>query len=292
MANTSRTVEHELRVAAAELQVAGVDTPRLDAELLMCHVTGLTRTQLITHGNVELSDAQARHFRELVGKRRERHPLPYLIGKWEFWGMEFEVNPSVLIPRPETEILVESCVEWLRGRPFPIVTDIGTGSGAIAVAVARELPGAKVYATEISEAAVKTAVRNAERHGVGDRVKVLVGDLAGPLFDERLEGRLDAVVSNPPYIAGADEESLQPEVRREPKLATLAGADRLVFYRRILAAAPRLLVPRGRVFLEIDPGLAAPIGEVGRSQGLKLIETRRDLAGLERVVVLECESSK
>ena len=291
MPEASQTIEQELLRAVADLQEAGIDTPRLDAGLLMGHVTGLSRTQLITRGNVELSDAQARHFRGLVDKRRERHPLPYLIGKWEFWGMEFEVNPSVLIPRPETEVLVETCAEWLRGRPSPIAADIGTGSGAIAVALARELPDAVVYATEISEEAARVAARNVQRNGVGDRVKVVVGDLAGPLFDEGLAGHLDALVSNPPYISDGAAEAMQPEVRREPKLATLAGPDALLFYERILADAPRLLVASGRVLLEIDPGLSQPIAEIGETHGLKLIEIRRDLAGLERVAVLECESS-
>jgi release factor glutamine methyltransferase len=282
-------IRRQMNWAVAELRSAEVDTPGLDAELLMGHVTGFTRTQLLTRGQLELSEAQAAHFRHLVEKRRERYPLPYLIGVWEFWGMQFEVNPSTLIPRPETEILVETCVERLRGRPS-VVVDIGTGSGAIAVALAKELSEARVYATDISPEAAHIASRNAEKNGVTDRVEVLVGDLAGPLEGKGLEGNLDAIVSNPPYIEDALGPGLQPEVRQEPKSATLAGPDPVVFYRRILSECKSFLKPKGRVFFEIDPGLSASIVEIGRGVGFRFVELRNDLAGFERVLVLECES--
>ena len=284
---TETDVGQELTWAVGELVAAGVDTPRADAELLMGHVTGFSRTQLITHSQLALSRAQAGHFRHLVDKRRERYPLPYLIGVWEFWGMQFEVNPSTLIPRPETEVLVEACAEWLRGRPT-VVVDIGTGSGAIAVAVAKEVPESTVYATEISPEAAHTAARNAEKHGVADRVEVLVGDLTEPLVGKGIEGCVDAIVSNPPYIADEAGPALQPEVKQEPMSATLAGPDPVVFYRRILAECRRFLKPGGRVLFEIDPGLLEPIVEIGRKSGFTFVELRKDLAGFERVLVLEC----
>jgi release factor glutamine methyltransferase len=286
---TGTELGQELVSAAEDLSAAGVDTPQLDAELLMGHVTGFSRTQLITRSRLALSEPQVTHFRHLVAKRRERYPLPYLIGVWQFWGMEFEVNPSTLIPRPETEGLVEACLEWLRGRPS-ILVDIGTGSGAIAVALAKELPEIRVYATEISPQAAHTAERNAEKNGVADRVEVLVGDLVAPLTGKGLEGRVDAIVSNPPYIADEAGPTLQPEVKQEPGMATLAGPDPLVFYRRILLECGSFLKPGGRVFFEIDPGLSASIVEIGRRARFRFVELRNDLAGFERVLVLECES--
>ncbi|MDO8682149.1 MAG: peptide chain release factor N(5)-glutamine methyltransferase [Armatimonadota bacterium] len=286
-----QSIEKELAWAVDRLRKAGIDTPFLDAEVLMSHVTGLSRTQLIANPKRELSQEESARFRELVGRRCERFPLPYLTGKKEFWGLEFEVNPSVLIPRPETELLVEFVIEWLGDRPA-IIAEIGAGSGAISVALAKALPRAMVYATEICPDAAATATRNAKRHLVDDRVKVLLGDLAKPLLDEGLEGKVDALVSNPPYVHSEKAEDLQPEVRCEPSLATVAGPDPLLFYRRIITEGRSLLAPGGRVFFEIDPGLAEFIAEIGEQNKLRFVEMRRDLAGLERLVILECESSK
>jgi release factor glutamine methyltransferase len=284
-------VKSELVFAVRTLQEAGIETARLDAELLMARVTGMSRERMITHADTPMSAALVKEYRELVAKRGERYPLPYLIGVWEFWGLDFEVNPSVLIPRPETEILVEAVVEWLEDRPS-VIGEIGAGSGAIAVAIASELPDVTVYATEISRKAARTAAANAARNEVADRVKILVGDLAQPLYEYDLKGRVTALVSNPPYILEAVEADLQPEVQMEPRLATIAGEDSLHFYRRILAEGTDLLTPGGRVFFEIDPGMSGPIAEMGAGYGLRFVEMRRDLAGLERVVILECESSK
>jgi release factor glutamine methyltransferase len=289
MGELTTTIGYEIARANDALTAAGVDTPRLDAELLMCHVTAFTRTQLVTRGELALSAMQVNHFRNLLEKRRQRYPLPYLIGVWEFWGMEFEVNPSTLIPRPETEILVEACAEWLQGKKSTIV-DIGTGSGAIAVALAKELTEARIYATDISPEAAHTAGRNAVKNRVGDRVEVLIGDLAVPLAGKGLEGQVDAIVSNPPYIADHLGPNLQPEVQQEPLSATLAGADPLTFYRRILSECRSFLKPDGRVFFEIDPGLSAGIVESANSVGLEFAELRNDLAGFERVLVLKCAS--
>lgn len=282
-------LEEGLRWALQELRRADVETPQLDAEVLMSHATGLTRTQLVAHPDRRLSEIELRRFREWVSKRASRYPLAYIIGKKEFWGLEFEVNPSVLIPRPETEGLVEAAVEWLRGRAVTVV-DIGAGSGAIAVALAKELPDARILGTEISPEAAATATRNVHKHGLSDRVEILTGDLADPVFALGLSGQVEAIVSNPPYISSDAVETMQPEVLHEPRSATVAGPDSVLFYRRILEISPRLLKSRGRVFLEIDPGQALPISDIARDHGLSLLETRRDLAGLERIAILECKS--
>jgi len=289
MEGSHQRIAQELAWAARELEEAGVETPRLDAEVLLSHVIRLTRTQIIARPQVELAVQDSRRFHELINKRRTRYPLAYLTGVKEFWGLEFEVNPSVLIPRPETEILVEACWGWLDGRRA-VIAEIGVGSGAVAVALAKELPMATIYGTEISEEAAAVAVRNVKRHSVGRRVKIVVGDLTQPLFEEGLGGRVDALVSNPPYVASSVVDKLQPEVLFEPRDAIVAGEDRLCFYRRILADAPELLAPGGRVFLEIDSGMAATIEEMAPGYGLELVETLYDLALLERDVVLECVS--
>ena len=286
-----RHIAHELAWATVELQRAGVDTPQLDATVLLAHCAGLTRTQLVTRQRLELTEEQNDLFRNMVSRRCERSPLPYLIGRKEFWGLEFEVNASTLIPRPETEVLVEAAAEWLRGRAAAIA-EIGVGSGAIAVALAKELSEAVVYGTEISPGAASTAMRNVERHSVANRVKILTGDLTAPLFDEGLSGRIDALVSNPPYVSSDAVDRLQPEVLYEPREAIIAGPDALHFHKLILADAPLLVKPGGRVFLEIDHGQGQEVAEIANSVGTTLLETRRDLAGLERVVILECVSSR
>lgn len=291
MTSHDNHIRAELAWAVARLLAAGIDTPQLDAQLLLSHVTGLSRTQLIAHPEQQISEDEHQLFCALVEKRQNREPLPYLLGEWEFWGLKFEVNPSVLIPRPETEMLVEACVEWVGDRRTTIV-EIGAGSGAILVALGKSLPGAILFGTEICPEAAGTARRNVERHGLAGRITLLVGDLAQPLRDAGLAGQFDAIVSNPPYIAECLADHLQPEVQKEPRLATVAGPDPLLFYRRILDEAPTLLKARGRVFFEIDPGLTGPIRGLGLERGFRFIEMRRDLAGLERVMILECEYSK
>jgi len=222
------TIRAALLQAAAELTPV-TDVPRLEAEVLLAHVLDNSRAVLFTHPERSLSPAQLDHYQALVRRRAVDYPLPYLTGHVEFYGLEFEVTPEVLIPRPETETLVELA---LARRPRSAV-DVGTGSGCIAVSLAVRLPEARIYATEISPAALAVALRNAERHGVAERVHFLVGDLLSPC-----PGPVDLIVSNPPYVATGEWASLPASVREyEPRLALEGGPDGLDVVRRLLAQA-------------------------------------------------------
>jgi len=210
-------------------------------------------------------------------------PLAYLTGEREFWSLRLAVDDRVLIPRPETEALVEEALRLLP--PAPRVADIGTGSGAIAVAVATERPDAAVWATDLSAGALEVARANARAHGVEGRVRFAQGDLAEPLA--ALAGTLDAVLANLPYVPAAEVDGLAPEVRdHEPRLALDGGGDGLRVVARLLGEAPALLRPGGRLLLEVGAGQAAAVRELAGQGAWAVVGTRRDLAGIERVVVL------
>jgi len=226
---------------------------------------------------------------KLFARRAAREPLQYLLGSQEFCGLDFLVDRSVLIPRPETELLVEQVIQHnLRARPL-IIADIGTGSGCIAVALARALPTAVLYATDRSPAALRIAEQNATRHGVKDRVRFVVGDLLEPLRAHRLEGKVAAVVSNPPYIPDRELFELQPEVRIfEPRLALAGGGDGLEFHRRLLSDAAEFLTPGGLLVFEVGQGQAGQLSEIAVAQGgYAQADLVRDAAGIDRVVCFE-----
>jgi len=226
------------------------DVPRLEAEALLSHVLSVPRTTLLAHPERVVVGSHLTRYEQLVRRRASGYPLPYLTGRAEFYGLEFEVTPEVLIPRPETEILVDLA---LARRPATVI-DVGTGSGCIAVALAVHLPQVTVTAIEISPAALAVAQQNAERHGVIGRVRLLVGDLLIPR-----PGPVDLIVSNPPYIPTGDCASLPASVRNhEPRLALDGGLDGLSVIRRLLAQAPAVLRPGGALLVEIgaDQGKA------------------------------------
>jgi release factor glutamine methyltransferase len=226
---------------------AGISSARLEAQLLLAHVLGCTRMQLYTGFDKPLGDAELTGYRELIKRRLGGEPVAYLLGEHEFWGLPFYVDDSVLVPRPDTETLIEVARATRADRAAPCrVLDLCTGSGAIAVSLARELPAAQVVATDVSDAAISLARRNAERNGVADRVDVRTGDLWQPVGDETF----DLIVSNPPYIASAVIPTLSSEVKREPVLALDGGADGLAFYDRICTAARTHLVPGGALVVE------------------------------------------
>jgi len=199
--------------------------------------------------------------------------------------MEFEVTPAVLIPRPETETLVEAAVEFLKDLPEPLVADIGTGSGAIAVAIAGELPRAVVYATEVSLLALRTAGRNARRHLPPRRVRLMVGDGLAPILESGLKGTLDAVCANPPYIPTHELPGLQPELAYEPTIALDGGEDGLAAYRSLAPQSVEALRPGGRLLVEVGAGQSEAVRDLLTEAGLSIAGTRRDLQGTERVVV-------
>ena len=226
---------------------AGIASARLEAQLLLAHVLRCSRTQLYTGFDKPLGDEELAGYRALIKRRLGGEPVAYLLGEQEFWALPFFVDSTVLVPRPDTETLIEVARALRSDRTAPCrVLDLCTGSGAIAIALAKELPAAHVIATDVSAAAIAIARKNTERNGVSDRVELREGDLFNPVAAEHF----DLIVSNPPYIATATIATLSPEVRCEPKLALDGGADGLAFYDRICAGARSHLLPGGALVLE------------------------------------------
>jgi release factor glutamine methyltransferase len=277
-------VAEALREAAARLRAAGGDAPDHDAERLLRHVLGWDRAKLIAAGDAPLDAADEASFRALVLERAARRPLQHLTGTQWFWKDEFSVSPDVLIPRPETEVLLEAGLAAVRDVPDPVVVDVGTGSGCLALSLARERPDAVVHAVDVSEAALAVARANARRLGLAGRVAFHRGDLLGPLAS--LESGLDLVLGNLPYVAAEELPTLAPEVRdHEPRVALVTPGDRYTAYRRLAPAASRLLRPGRRVGLEVGAGMAEEVVRILEECGLRRDRVVPDLAGIPRVVV-------
>jgi release factor glutamine methyltransferase len=266
-----------------------VDSPRLATELLLAHVLNIPRIKLYTDYDRILEDAPLAKFRALVQRAAEHEPIAYLTGRAHFFGLEFEVTRDVLIPRPDTELIVENVLQLVRhqaGMEAPRILDLCTGSGCIAVAIAYHLKTAVVTAIDLSEKAAEVAQRNAQRLGVSDRVSIEVGDLYEPL-SRMVDARpFDLIVSNPPYIATSDLEQLDRNVKQyEPIRALDGGTDGLVLTRRILEHAGQRLVPGGRVYIEIAFNQADAAKAVAAEHPeLEEVMILRDLAGNDRVL--------
>jgi release factor glutamine methyltransferase len=277
---TSGSVREALDSAVDRMAAAGVEDPRLDAELLLGEAMGCERAALIADGGVEVPASAARRFGELVRRRLRREPVAYILGRKGFRRIELAVDRRVLIPRPETELLVELALELRPAR----VLDVGTGSGAIALAVADELPGCAVTATDTSTGALEVARANAQRLGLAERVEFTEGSLPSG-------GSFDLVLANLPYVAERDWPSLQPEVTQwEPREALLAGPDGLDAYRAFIPACGRAFPSTGgksstALAVEVGEGQAQAVGTLMREADFERIEVRRDLAGIERIVI-------
>ena len=262
----------------------GVDNPRLDAEVLLSHILGKERIYLYVNFDQPLEPAELATFREAVKKRAMRVPVAYITGNREFMGLKFTVTPAVLIPRPDTEILVEAAAARLKNMARPVILDIGTGSGAIIISLLHLVPEAQGIAVDVSADALAVAKENAQRLGVSDRLEFRQGDLLAPVANQRF----DAIMSNPPYISEAEMGGLAPELSHEPHLALAGGPDGLVFYRRIVAGAGEHLSAGGFVALEVGAQQARQVAELaGPDSGLQMSEIVKDYGGIERVVVLE-----
>lgn len=287
MDDSEFTVARALSWATERLRAAS-DTPRLDAELLIAHALGWGRARVLAEGRQPLTGAQQALLLALVARRANQEPIAYITGHKEFYGLDLLVDRRVLTPRPETELLVDLAIERARRmasdepRAAPIViADIGTGSGAIAIALAAHLSDALIYAVDSSADALEVARQNAARHGLDRRVRFVAGDLLGPLAEPA-----DLIVSNPPYTILAE---ISPGVRRhEPRLALDGGPDGLAVYRRLLAQAPAKLRPGGAVLLEVGATQATAVADLARAWfPAARITAHRDLAGWERVVAIE-----
>ncbi len=271
------TLVEILKWTADYFSTQGIDSGRLDAELLLCDLLGLDRVGLYLNYDRPLSTDELSLYRQRVKRRARREPVQYILGHTEFWSLDFKVNPSVLIPRADTEVLVEQALE-IAACPGRIV-DLGTGSGAIAVALALECPSAQVVAVDISPAALEVARANAEALAPG-RIGFVQGDLL-----DGCEGSFDLIVSNPPYVTEGEMEELMPEVGRfEPRGALVAGIDGLDIYRRLALEAPPRLNSGGWLIVEVGATQAAQVGALFSEAGLVDVRLRKDYAGIERVV--------
>ncbi len=259
---------------------AGIGAARLEAQVLLAHVLGCTRMQLYTGFDKPLGEAELASYRGLIKRRLAGESVSYLVGETEFWGLPFHVDPSVLVPRPDTETVIEVARSVRPDRAAACrILDLCTGSGAIAVSLAREYPAAQVIATELSAAAAAIARKNAQRNAVADRVDVREGDLFAPVANERF----DLIVSNPPYIASAVIATLSAEVRAEPRLALDGGRDGLVFYDRICGAAHAHLHPGGVLLVEHGYDQADPVRARFAAAGFTGITLVHDLGKNPRV---------
>ncbi len=270
------TVREALAQAASELSAAGVDTPSVDAEWLLAHMLGRSRSELELQRAQVLSADERRSFAELVERRSRREPLAYVLGEWGFRGLTLTVDARVLVPRPETEVVVERALELVDPIAEPRVLDVGVGSGAIALAIAVEHPGAHVVGIDSSEGALALAEENRKRTGVDGRVRFLHGDLlAGQ------SGPFDLVVSNPPYIRAEDWDRLQPEIRLYEPRSAVVGSD---IAETIAREAQPLLGRGGWLVLEAGDGQARGLAETFAALGYEDVTITRDLAERERVV--------
>ncbi|MEQ1563967.1 MAG: peptide chain release factor N(5)-glutamine methyltransferase [Nitrospiraceae bacterium] len=271
------------------LEQAGIETAEQEALWLMAHVLHLSTHHVVIDRDRRLSSSELLAARGLITRRVGREPLQYILGTQEFCGLEFTVNPAVLIPRPETELLVEYVAQRIAADRQATIADVCTGSGCIAVAIARLRLRARVIATDLSSPSLVVARQNALRHGVDDRITWLEGDLLGPLAEHELEGQVDVIVSNPPYIPELDWATLQPEVRLfEPRGALVAGPQGTELHERLLREADRYLSPGGAVIMEIGAGQARAMRLiVEQLPGYRFHRLVYDEAGLERVVIVE-----
>jgi release factor glutamine methyltransferase len=265
-----------LSAAADELARAGCPSPRVDAEWLLAHALGVTRTDLHANGDKPLEPREKQRFRELVARRARREPLAYVLGEWGFRGLTLKVDSRVLVPRPETEAVVERCLERIAELAEPRVLDVGVGSGAIALALADEHPGAFVVATDNSEGALAVAAENRMHAGLDERVELVHGELFAAQ-----QGPFDLIVSNPPYVEPDEVDALEPEVaRHEPREALVAsGATEA-----IAEGAISRLAPGGVVVLEVGDGQAGAVARLLASLGYEDVEIGQDLAERERIV--------
>jgi release factor glutamine methyltransferase len=283
MPDTTPTVGQALEGTRDALRRAGCDTPDLDAEVLLAHVLGQGRAWLYAHPKQRLDAVEAEAYASLVQRRMAHEPVAYLVGHKEFFGLDFAVTPAVLVPRPETELLIEAALELTpERRAASVVADVGTGSGIIAVTLAVQLPGARVIATDLSPAALALAHHNAVRHGVADRVTCLQADLLAPFHEV-----FDMIVANPPYLRTDEMPIGHSPLAWEPRQALSAGPEGLQVTQRLLALAAHRLRPGGRLIVEIGAGQGHAVLDLVRAHfAHAYAHIRPDYAGLDRVLVL------
>ena len=277
------------REAVNRLNEAGIANARYEALWILEQAIGLNRLQLHTHPDISVDPEGCQRAVSLIDRRVSQEPLQYVLGTQEFFGLELFVKPGVLIPRPETELLVHETIALLKDETEPIILDVGTGSGCIAISVAVALKKARVISIDRSLQALSIARLNALRHGTQARIQWLAGDLLTPLLSQGLAGKVTAIIANLPYISHAEWENLSPDVKDfEPRLALDGGEDGLEVYRRLLNQAPGILSPRGFVIMEIGMGQAEPLCQDPSVENFfQVLKIQPDFQGIARMVSLQ-----
>lgn len=278
-----------IRCATERLVQAGIQNARLDAEVLLSHILERDRAWLITHNNDNLDNENYRLFENAINRRSRREPLQYIIGRQEFWGLDFIVTPDVLIPRPETELLVETAVEIVKGSSArATIADLCTGSGCVAISLAKEIGDARIFATDMSMQALAVARENARTHGVSDRIRFIAGNLYQPLEKFDLRDRVDVITANPPYIRSGDLPMLQAEVKDyEPEIALIAGLEGTEIQKKIIDNALAFLKKQGALIMEMGLGQVETLKRMADEAGAyNKTEILKDLAGIDRVIVV------
>jgi release factor glutamine methyltransferase len=279
------TIQELVAGAQKRFVQAGISTTlaTLDAEVLARRVLGWDRARFLTDRHEAANSAFLLNYEDLVSRRERREPISYIVGTREFWSLDFEVTPDVLIPRPETELVVQEALERIEKGSQPLIMDIGTGSGCLAVVLAVEVPAARVVATDVSPRALDVARRNAARHGVGDRIRFVETSFLDGVVD-----KADVIVSNPPYVPSVWAPGLTPEVRDyEPGMALFAGEDGLDGLRQVLQSAERALVPGGWLMMEFGYGQDERVSALIQSvPSLSVVKVREDLQQIPRVAVV------
>jgi release factor glutamine methyltransferase len=284
MLTQARTIATERLAMAARLRTAGIDSADVDARLLITHALGIGRARLLTDGERALDAAELKAIDALAQRRISHEPVARILGEKEFWSLPITVTPDVLVPRPETETVVEAALDFVARGGLRLeklrLLDIGTGSGALLLALLRELPNASGIGTDISAAALAVARANAGRNDLAGRCTFVACNVA-----TGLQGPVDLVVSNPPYVARGDIETLAPDVRNfDPSIALDGGTDGLDFYRAIAGEARRLLAPAGRLIVELGMGQEGAVRTLFTKSGLTPGDARNDLAGIPRAL--------
>ena len=282
------TIQKLLNWIVAHFTEKKIDSPRLSAELLLSHVLALKRIELYTQFNRIVRQEQLTQLRELVKLAAEHEPVAYLTGKKEFYSLECEITPACLIPRPETELLVERAIEFLRSRNGEqLLCDLCTGCACVAVAIGTNFANCKIVATDISDAALEIAERNVVKYGLGNRLKLLKGDLFEPIIPGLGPAKFDLIVCNPPYVSQPQYENLPKNIKNfEPKQALLAGIEGLDVIKKIIASANNFLKPSAALMLEIANDQGPPVKKLLEDAGLyENISIEKDYSNLDRLAV-------
>jgi len=288
------TIQKLLNWITEHFTEKGIDSPRLSAELVLSHVVGLKRIELYTQFDKVVSKHQLDRLHDLVKRASQNEPIAHIVGKTEFYSLELDVTPDCMIPRPETELLVERAVEFLRTRSGKqLICDLCTGSGCVAVAIARNYADCQIIATDISDAALSVAAKNIEKHQLKDRIKLLCGDLFDPIMPQLDVGKFDLIVCNPPYVSAPEFESLDKNVKDyEPKSALLAGADGLDIYRRIIEKVDQFLKSNAALILEIGYNQGQAVRELLEQAGcFTEIKIEKDLYDNDRIATAKKQKS-